>query len=205
MESKQVNMLLGVIIMILVGIIGLLLLQNSHRDRILMEHSVVVPKDSVQVQPPVMDTVPLDDGQSSSDTISWKTYTSSQYGFSVQYPADFPIDTGKSGKNNSIFTLSLNYTRPTTDGGGQAKYLWISAEPKRALTECEGRNMPTDSIGIGGSAVQKCIIQGSYFGQGNGLLAEVTKGNYTYTFSADYYDEHQAIVDKILSTFNFTK
>lgn len=140
------------------------------------------------------------------ETANWKVYHSEKYRFEVKYPADFPIETGQNGPNNSIFGLYLNYVRPTTDGGGPSKYLWISIEPKRTATTCANMNgKSSGTISISGINATKCIIEGSYFGEGQGLYIEVQHGSYIYGFIADYYDKNKTTLDKIISTFKFTQ
>ncbi|GEM_PF-4072757 len=147
--------------------------------------------------------------ESSTTTIpgteNWKMYSSSQYGFEIKYPKDFPIHTGLSGQGNKIFTLAINDVPPPGDVGGPPRYLFISAEPKRALSGCGEEGKASGKIVIDGVSVTKCILPGSYFGEGEGLVVEVERGNYTYSFYADYYDRNKAEIDKIISTFKFIK
>ncbi|HAG27163.1 TPA: hypothetical protein DCG61_00050 [Patescibacteria group bacterium] len=136
------------------------------------------------------------------ETASWKIYTSSQYGYTIKYPENFSIQTGSSGPGGTIFTLAINSEPVNTEGAGQSKYLWIGVEPKRTLSQCENSE---GKITIDGYSVEKCIEQGSFFGQGKGMLASINHGNYSYFFSADYYDKNSATVDKIIATFRFIK
>ena len=146
---------------------------------------------------------------------NWKTYISTQYGFSIQYPTGTQItDTGISGGRNIIFTTSQGVVMV-----GIVTQAWhngvLSSPPNcddtasgadRTNTSINGVNFITFNIskemsGMNSptSATEYCVIQ-------NGTAYKlITRVGYIQDFYNGLDLDKNPTLNQMLSTFKFTK
>lgn len=169
---------------------------------------ITMTKDSAIAQK-VLDTFKFD------ETLTWKTYTSTKYGFSAKYPADwYLIDTPEF----DAVSFAPDKACPVGTGGCGRRELSLSAKPVTSgktldtvapdVIFGQGNTYNKASLTIGGQPAYKLNSNcDKNSGVGCGLSQWIMiNGLNLYEFDAGTDNASIiAIYEKILSTFQFTK
>ena len=154
-------------------------------------------------------------------TTNWKTYTNSQFGFSLKYPPSvttgFVVFDGGAGGNNLLGLKGPNYKENTDFGSGMA--IWASniagSDPKTATVIDRQSIKQNEAAGFGQNFDLSCAVKETKIGNSASALLQTcnkvpaqfiyvqnSKGIITRltTLSAGNY---QPLIDQILSTFTF--
>ncbi len=93
--------------------------------------------------------------RSSVSVTNWKTYSSSQFGFSFQYPTDASLESGSLDQKNPSIQLNIDFGNPVTQGFTsksiiRANYVSVSECYKYKSSETANFNGVTFRVGPGG-------------------------------------------------------
>lgn len=157
---------------------------------------------------------------STASTADWKTYTNSDYNYSIKYPSNYYVkDTcGNDEKSNKTYAL-ITKKKLGNDvidcssykGLVEMSVLTIQVESDTS-TDFSGGSSSTSLEVIGGQSWKKYIFQYDPNSQldssNNSTLLAFTKNGKAYLINwinSDSKGSHDSSIDGILSTFQFTK
>jgi hypothetical protein len=148
--------------------------------------------------------------QVSNQTAGWKTYTNTKYGFSLEYPSDWQIDTSKYADTD--LALAKSQDPNGLDGGDFSFYLSVDGEYHTGtVTEFfaqEKNTMKQESnykeISIGGYPGIFYNYEQTVQNPGSSHY-EFVKDNHYFNISFAYNGKSDGVGEKILSTLQFTK
>ena len=212
MNQKSIIAVLGVVVVILIGTTVYFVTTNKTSQPVESAPKVVqqpTPAPAPAAQKPAQPTTPTP--QPIDETVNWQTYTSAQYGFTFKYPSDFvkssdvasfPGYTGLAAfENKSDLFIevgieggvldSSNIQAPGVPGAKlDPKYVTkLKVDGKDALryVKGDGGNVgETVLVGLNGKKISLALF-GS-LGNDNKKVIEI-----------------KSTLDKIVSTFKFTK
>ena len=219
MDPKKLNIVLGISTVVLLAVIAYLLFgQNPSSELSTVQNSSGTKTDtsSNANTPSGMTEKPV----TPSDA-SVKTYSNTKYGFSFQYPKEWEIHTSAGGavpgsKDGIIVYAGTkeNIAGKKNPGEGTegapsmfAVFAHEIAKPEPALVDC--KNYLEDGLKfvpytISNIKTNKCTAP-SMFGMWMSINFTPNNSVYYRLTSDNYEDANKSQVDKILSTFKFSK
>lgn len=141
----------------------------------------------------------------SDETTNWKTYRNEQYGFEFKYPNNFRyLDNKKSNE-----ALIVVWVDEIADAPFNMNFFQITVSPSIQYpsgisSSCLGAKS-FGTIKIGSDTHEKYLLFSERANDFTSLCVNVVHSNYLFEFYADSYSKDGLIIDKILSTFQFTK
>jgi len=203
MNPKNLNILLGVAVVVLLGVVGYLVFVNKSQEQTLGQQNNdtnAMPVNNV-AQPTNNNAVP--NSNSNSSTATWRTYTDTQNGFEFMFPASFkqtnfpqyPVFSDDMENSISVEVVAKKFDPNKIEG----LYGPIENPEKVQIGTKTGYKYLEGDAGCGGSTVVTAI--------GNSTL-KVTfgaceTGVNTNDFKPLY--NNQELIAQILATFKFTK
>jgi hypothetical protein len=191
-QKGFVNIVLMVVIVVLVGVVGYFAFVKK-LEPVAKQPTPAPTQATTPTKTPVSPTQTAKD-----ETAGWKTFTDTQYGFKFEYPATWKATANDNeGPDYKVVARVVNPSRagkPDTDVPIE-QFLVRSQN-----VTCEGQ-----SINLGGKTGT-----GRGWEQGFGFiyyrdLCFKTEGWATTILLSAFDGSSQAMMDKILSTFRFTK
>lgn len=209
MNSKQLSIALGVVVVVLLAVVGYMALKdNSQNDTLSQQNTTPnsnLMQDNANTQP-VNQTTPTPPASNQQSATS-KTYTNTKYGFEVQYPSNWIVKeegdyiafrSSDSQKGVEENTKNCNDNNPQTSCNPEYyvdENVSFSAEiGDRATTPLKGTKT------FNGIKFNK-YVEGGLFGD---YTTYVTiKNGINYAFYTD--EQNVSYMEQILTTFKFTK
>jgi len=159
---------------------------------------------SIPTQLPEITSAPTPDA-----TTNWKTYTNTEYGFSVKIPLEWGSYSMKDFSFSKIISPEEQYLYLGPSGSTlrPPQSMQISVEKKdvlegRAKTGMQEKNCSDETVGVGkeGVTARKTVCD---WNRGPSFVIE--KGDFVYTIDNVVTDSSKwSLFDQILSTFKFT-
>jgi flagellar basal body-associated protein FliL len=203
------NIILVIVIVVLVGTIGYFAF---------VKKSEPVAQQPTPTPATTQTKTPAPTPTSKDETSSWKTYTNTEYGFELKYPAtlDSIVVNVTSGSNFYKRYVSVDIDTPAKiaqmkqpnpgSGGNYPLFRFGAFVPKDGIGDLGCGTEPVlKTITIGEVSAKMC--GGEDIGAPEGLMnLQFTRDNTTLfsTQSGFYSGSNKQIVDKILATFKFT-
>jgi hypothetical protein len=196
MNSKQLSILLGIIVVILLAIIGYLVWGNNSQTDTLDQQNTAPNNNAIENNK---------DTQTPADSDSnWQVYTNNALGFSVEYPNDMPVN----------LELNDEYNRLVKFGSSDNKFFEVRLEKDTdpdvgKLYGFLGAEVSSEDVTLGGVKGFKAVSKtgygdAGYQGSPYVVFAARLDGNvYHLIFYGDA--TVSAEENKILSTFKFIK
>lgn len=142
---------------------------------------------------------------SNSDLTTWHTYRNEEYGFEIKYPNNFRyLDNKKS--NEALIVVWIN---EIADVPFNMNFFQITISP--SIQYPSGISSPClgaksfGTIKIDNDTHEKYLLFSERANEFTTLCVNVVRGKYLFEFYAGTYSKDGLIIDKILSTFQFTK
>lgn len=163
---------------------------------------------------------------SDAQTADWKTYTNTEYGFEFKYPEDWALeDSFVGGQDNfldiHIRNVSISDDDPACDEGfiGSEMQVGKTKNPKEDFKLAVENFIRTDWMGPEGSIIKELTINGHLYleiypsgadtqCESITYFIEQNENYYTRLSWANHIDkqkESSEILEKMISTFKFTK
>lgn len=219
MTSKQLNIILGIIIVILLGVGGYMALKYNTQDR----QTSVQPDNTTSSNSPSEVTINSPSNSEAAPVLpdDWKVYINSKYKFSVGYPKNWVVIDSSSGALSVSRTEACKTDNFQTLEQFMDQYrdcerftVWAGDTSAANFTDIQDDNY--FKVNIGGEPGQKFIynlaMQGSVDGQAYYIPratidAQVYKNGVWYKFSMVLHQQNinRAIqeFDSFLASFQF--
>ncbi len=215
MTQKNLNLGLGAILLILLGVIGYALLNGKPQSTI--QSNTI--QANTQNSEPETSTANTESTKTSEEPATMKTYTNSKFGFSFQYPQDWEIY--EETYNTEIVTAGINVfagTKQNISGkkspaegtsGMPTQFMMSATQLSRATavaTDCQyspEEGLKFTAITIDKIKTNKCTAPSMF-----GTLMFINFDNSNKFFSIrtdDYEGSVKQTVDKILPTIKIIK
>ncbi len=219
MNSKQLNIVLGVIILVLLGVIVFTTLKKNPRDQILTQSNNITNtkqgQDNVAQPSKDANAAAGMSNQESAQSLpaDWKVYTNSKYKFSIGYPKNWFVIDSSSG------ALSISKTQSCKSDNAQSQEqftdqfrdcerftVWAGDPTPANFTDITDDNY--FKVNIGGIEGQKFIynlaqqfsVDGQQFYIPRATIdAEVKKNGVWYKFSMVF---HQQNINRAIKEFD---
>ena len=219
MDPKKLNIVLGIVIVILLGLVGYLAFAQKSENQTLPSVNV---NQNINTPIEASNNNVNSTNSNTPANSTLKTYSNAKYGFEFQYPKEWdiyvdefgPTEFDKSGvwvvvgpKENIAFHKSP----PEGTEGAPAYFSMSSYEPKTvtaAAKDCQGSQSPeglkVSKLTISGISVNKCTFP-SMFGTGMEIAWTQNSKIFYRAGSHKYEGTTKADVDTILPTIKILK
>jgi hypothetical protein len=202
MTSKQLNIVLGIVVVILLGILVFVLLRNDSQKETVSQQDMLSNNDTKPVQP--INTQPTTQAPA-AEASDWRVYTNSKYGFSIEVPKDWVAKDTTTGVTFVSPQTKLNEEKRLQD-----------CNDKDDTTLCNSNGVPVDfsfsskSADVNVGTIKEVTYNGVVFTEYE-AQSMFSEKHYKITYAGKLYDfsalgtNGQDVLPQILSTLKFTK